>query len=223
MVPIHHLTKKEIVYLAKHYCEHGHSYLSHYSCYLKLPGKEPKVGFLDIETTNLSADFGIILSWCIKEAGKPVISNGVITKEEIEEAKAGDEDYEVVKSLLYNLSQYDKLITYYGKRFDVPFIRTRATSLGLEFPTYGTLDHIDLYDVVKRKFRLSSNRLEQACRILLGDTNKTKIEYKYWRAGARGEKSALAYILQHNRMDVVDLERLYNKTISFTRKNDTSI
>ena len=59
IAPVHRLKKIEIVWLAKHKCKHGHTYLEHYNCYLKeMPdGRiQEKVGFLDIETTGLDAE-----------------------------------------------------------------------------------------------------------------------------------------------------------------------
>ena len=220
---IQHLTKSEIVWRATNTCEaHGHSYLDHPNCFIKEQNRPPRLGFLDIETTNLKADFGIMLSYCIKEAGGRILE-GVITPEQLTKNKAGDEDRQVVKKAIQDLGTFDKIVTYYGKRFDVPFLRTRALTMGIPFPNYGALKHIDLYDTIKHRFRLSSSRLEQACRVLLGDTNKTKIEYKFWRAAARGDKGALKYIITHNRFDVIDLERLFNRVINFSRKNDQSI
>ena len=42
-----------------------------------------RVGYLDIETTNLNASFGHMLSWFIKKAGKNEYDSAVITKKEI--------------------------------------------------------------------------------------------------------------------------------------------
>lgn len=180
------------------------------------------MGFLDIETSNLDADFGIILSYCIKDSLSPTILEGVITKKDIEAAKAGDEDKAVVIALVEDMQKFDRLVTYYGARFDIPYIRTRAMITNVEFPPFGSILHKDLYDVIKRKMRLSSNRLENACRQLLGKTEKTRFDGRYWRAGSRGDKKSLEFILDHNRKDVLDLEKLYNKTIQYVRKTNTS-
>jgi uncharacterized protein YprB with RNaseH-like and TPR domain len=93
----------------------------------------------------------------------------------------------------------------------------------VEFPTFGTLKHKDLYYTVKSKFKLSSRRLENACRHLIGQTDKTRIDAKYWRNGVRGDPKSLKYIYEHNRYDVLDLEKLYDKIISFGKVNNTSI
>lgn len=219
--PIQRLKKAELVYLATHRCKHGHNFLEHYNCYEQR--EHERIGFLDIETTNLSADFGIMLSWCIKDGDSDEILEGVINRTDMDLSSAGDEDSRVVTDLIWAMGQFDTLVTYYGSRFDMPFIRTRAVALNLEFPEYGALVHKDLYFLVRAKFKLSSNRLEQACRVLLDHTDKTKIEYKYWRAAGRGDRKALDYVLDHNRKDVLDLEKLYRKIIGYGRHNPRSI
>jgi len=217
---LHRLRKDEIIWMATHRCGHRHTFLEHPQCYT--PHKE-RIGFFDIETSNLAADFGVLLTYCIKPMWSKAIITGQIQSRDIAKARAGDEDKVVVAQCISDLFQFDRIVTFYGKRFDVPFVRTRALSTGLDFPSFGTLKHTDLYDVIRHRFRLSSNRLENACRVLLGHTNKTRIEAKYWRAGARGDEVSLAHIVEHNKYDVVDLEALYLKTIDFARKQDCSI
>lgn len=223
--PVHRLKKSEIVWLGNHHCTtHNHSYLEHYNCYLaEVEGAVQKIGFFDIEASNLDADFGFVLSWCIKPHGSPKILSSLLTKEDLDNAKIGAEDGRLMRELVEVLTGFDKIITYYGARFDIPFVRARAVICGIKFPVFGSLIHNDLYFVVRNRFKLSSRRLENACRVLLGQTNKTKIEPAYWRAASRGDEESLAYILDHNRKDVEDLERLYNFTIDYAARRDTSI
>jgi uncharacterized protein YprB with RNaseH-like and TPR domain len=224
IAPIQQMTKAEILRLANNRCEaHSHTYLEHYNCYLKENPDTKKIGFYDIECSNLDADFGIILTYAIKVLGKDEYYTGRIKKVDIERAQAGDEDKVVVRQLVEDLQKFDLLIGYYSSRFDMPFIRTRALTCGIDFPEYGSVKHIDLYFTVRGKFKLSSNRLENACRVILGKTEKTRVDGKFWRAATRGDNKSLDYIAQHNRFDVDDLEKLYNKVIGFRRKNDASI
>jgi uncharacterized protein YprB with RNaseH-like and TPR domain len=206
-----------------HYCSHGHTYLQHHNCYLSEKPEEQRIGFYDIEASNLDADFGFILSYSIKSAGEDLYYEDHVTPKDLKTAKPGDEDRRVVSELVDDLQQFDIVVGYYSKRFDMPFIRARALITKLPFPEFGTLKHIDLYDTMRHKFKLSSNRLENACRQILGDTNKTRIDGKYWRAAGRGDVDSMEYIIDHNRHDVDDLERLYNAVINFSRKNEQSI
>lgn len=221
--PIHRLKKTEIVWLANHRCKHRHTYLDHYACYLEENPDTERIGFLDIEASNLKADFGIILSYAIKDGGSDKIYEGVLTPKDIKKAKAGDEDRRVVADLIRDLGNFDRVVTYYGTGFDIPFIRTRAVSMGIDFPVFGLISHTDLYYVVRNRFNLSSKRLENACRVLLGETDKTRVDAKYWRGGVRGEQASLDYIQEHNRYDVLDLEKLYRKIIGYAKPTGPSI
>ncbi len=220
IAPLHRMKKDLIVWLGSHYCKHGHTYLAHYGCY---EGHKERIGYFDIESSNLVADFGIVLSYAIKDGNSNKIYSSVLTPEDIKKAKMGQEDKRLVRQCLADLKQFDRIVTYFGSRFDLPFVRARALSVGLDFPNYGTQKHTDLYFILRGRVALSSKRLENACRVLLGKTNKTRIDAKYWRAGVRGDKKSLAYILDHNKKDVIDLEKLYLKMVHFSKPTDTSI
>lgn len=221
--PISRLRKDEIIWLSNHRCkQHSHDYLSHYSCYLAEQPNKLRVGYLDLECSHLQADIGILLTWCIKKEGGEILE-GSITARDISTAKTGQEDKRVVAECVEALKEFDIVVTYYGSRFDIPFLRTRAVTLGIDFPHFGAVKHIDAYDIVKHRFCLLSKRLVNACRALLGKTDKTLIDWATWRAAARGDKTALNYVLVHNRADVRDLEKLYLRVKPFSRRQDKSI
>lgn len=177
-----------------------------------------RIGFLDIETTNLVADFGIMLTWCIKDQ-RGGVAYDMLTLKDLRKAKAGDEDKRIVRSLIKEMLKYDRIVTYYGKRFDVPFIRTRAVAMGVAFPDAEfDILHTDCYDLVRRRFRLSSNRLENANRTLIGRTDKTRIDAKFWRGASRGDKRSLREVLKHNKFDVLDLQKLYERVQPYSKR-----
>ena len=218
--PVWRMKKAEIVRLAKWRCRHGETGLSHYNCYMmENPDVEEKIGFLDIETSNLHATFGIMLSYSIKEKGTDNIYCRVITANELRTCL----DKKVVASCVRDMQRFDRVITFYGTKFDLPFIRTRALALGLDFPDYGEMYHKDIYYVARNKLRLHSNRLDAVCRALFGDTTKTRIEPGHWIQALMGKKEALDYILEHNKQDVIELERVYDTLIRFNTVTNTSI
>lgn len=219
-VPIHKLSKKEITKMANGRCEHGHTYLEHYACYNQEP---ERLGYLDIEASNLDADFGQMLSWCIKPSDSKTVQYGLLSKKDIFKSPAGHADKRIVQELIKALPTYDKLITWYGARFDLPFIRTRAMVNGIDFPSYGSIVHKDAWFICRGKMKLSSNRLENACKIILGKSDKTKIDPTHWHGALRGDVKSLSYILDHNKRDVTDLEKIYLKLEDFSRPNNTSI
>lgn len=214
------MKKDRIVWMSRHKCKkHNVAYLSHPNCYLLEQPDAEKIGFLDIETSNLSPEFGITMSWSIKPLHQKAVSR-IITKKEL----LGPElDKPLLKECFDEMRKYDKILTYYGTKFDVPFLRTRATMLGLDFPLYGDIKHQDVYYIVKFKFRLNRNRLDTACRALLGGTTKTYLSGYKWIRALQGNKDALLYIEDHNRKDVEELERLYLVVDPFARVNNKSI
>ncbi len=220
MIPLHRLKKQELVWLATHRCQHGHLFIEHYNCYLKEHPDRERIGFLDIETSNLDADFGIIISYCIKVKGENKIYQGVINKDDL---KRNEIDKRIVKKLVNDLNNFDTIVGFYSTRFDLPYIRTRALVCKIPFPNYGTIKHKDIYYISRNKLKLHSNRQESVCRTILGTTEKTHLISKYWIGALRGDEQSLRYILDHNKKDVFDLERIYDKLIYFVSPSNKSI
>lgn len=219
--PVHRLKKADIVWLGGHSCKHGHSYLEHYECYLKEhPEEGIRIGYLDIETTNLDANWGVCVCYCIKVHDKDKIYSRVITPKEL---RGKHLDKELCQQFLKDIQNFDKIVTYYGTRFDVPYIRTRCLINRLDFPEYGQLFHKDIYYIIRNKFKLNRSRQELACRMLLGETEKTHFGLDYWIRAAAGDKKALDYILDHCKRDVRDLNKLTNRVVNFHLPSNKSI
>ena len=212
--PLGQLKKAELVYLATHRCEHRHLLIEHQNC---IPKPITRLGHLDIETSNLDADYGFIISWCILDDDTDEIIHDEITKADIDKAKDGDEDKRVVGTLVTALKTFDHVTTFYGSNFDIPYIRTRALITGQDFPEIGTMYHTDVYFWAKFKLKLSRNGQDQVCRTILHATEKTRVDGSVWRQAARGNKKAIGYILDHNERDVRDLKRIYHKLMPYVR------
>lgn len=172
-----------------------------------------RVGYLDIEATDLQADFGFMLTWYIKKRGKNEYDFSIITKKEIFD---GDFDRRLVSEFFDALDNYDVLYTHYGgdRRFDVPFIRTRAYAHGLQKRLPGHLDKfiMDTWPTARNKLRLHRNSLESIAFALgIRGVKKTPLEPHRWQRAAIGDEKALEYIALHNKRDVQLLERVHKK------------
>jgi len=164
-----------------------------------------KTCFLDIEFSNLDADFGVILSSAIKPYGKPVKIFSV-TKE-----RPWD-DYQVTKDTAEEVNQYDIVVTYYGFKADIPFFRTRLLKhdpTGKYIFLKNTLHHIDLYYVAKQKLKMHSNSLD-AITGFFNIKGKTHLNGEMWARAAAGDEIGLKYVTYHNKYDVIILEKLYD-------------
>lgn len=220
LAPVHRLKKDDIIWLSRNRCKHSHTYLEHYNCYLNDNPDKCRVGYFDIESSNLKADMGFVIAWYILDE-KGNYHGRTITKEEL--YKCTYPDQKLMKELIKELKNYDIIRTYFGSRFDIPFIRTRCVIQNLEFPFYGTLKHKDVYYTIKSKFSLVNKKLETACEMLLGDSNKTKWSVKHWVGAIQGKQKSLDYIDEHCRYDVLDLKRLTDKVIEFAYPINRSI
>jgi len=170
-------------------------------------GHELSIGYLDIESTGFSANIDLMLSWCIKGRGVKKVAGDVIEREEIMSNK---QDKRITQSLVDEMNKYDVIFTYYGTRFDIPFIRTRALYHGIDFPMYRQKSHKDLYYVVKSKLKLHRSSLMAATEFF-GIDGKTRIKPEYWQKARWGDKKSLKYVYEHNIADVEILEDLHRK------------
>jgi len=120
------LLKKDLqIYLSK-YCKHRMPYTQHPACFIREileGGRKRKIGILDIEFDNFKADAGIILTYAIKVLNSKKIYTGRIYKKDMLNY---DFDKRIIKKLLKDINRFDELITFFGTRCDIPYIRTKA-------------------------------------------------------------------------------------------------
>ena len=163
-------------------------------------------GFLDIEAGNLKANVGYFLSWALLMPDGSVKWD-VTTKREIFRYEP---DKRITASLIKAMRQCDTIVTFFGKGFDLPFARGRALYWGHNFPAYGELFHIDLFDFNKRLLGKTLTRLSlDASTTFLGIAGKTHYDVGLWGLGRLGQPTALDLIVQHNVADVEILRDLF--------------
>jgi DNA polymerase elongation subunit (family B) len=173
--------------------------------------KAPKVLCWDLETSSLNANGGFIICASIVDASKP---KGVKTFR-IDHYKGWKRDpwndRDLVTDLVDYLADGDVQVTYYGKRFDAPFLSTRVLywrSRGRNIPLPSNIPHIDLYDTARRKLKLHSNRL-QVVSNLLGHGDKTPLELPVWLKAAGGHRPSIQYVVKHCEKDAIILANNY--------------
>ena len=208
-------------------CEHSHDITSHPACFAEgrvkaetiaekgapwytLP--DYRIGYFDIETDGLKADFSTILSWCIKDRGGSVVYD-VTTRKDL---LSPNPDLRLIKSLIKEMSKYKIIVGYYSTKFDVPYVRTKALHYNLPFPEFGSTYHFDIYYTVKHKMNLSRNSLDNACDYL-GIEGKTPLAKDIWRAAKYGDPVALDEVVEHNIGDVEILERVHDRLTPFAK------
>jgi len=220
---IHTMLKKELLEYMGGRCRHGHTYAEHPACWWKEKNKKPKVGYLDIETSNLDANYGIIITYCILDDETNEIVEGAIN---INDVRSGLFDKNLCKKLIKDLNKFDVIKGYWSTGFDIPYMRARCLKWGLEFPVYKTLQHKDIYYMVKRLLKLNRNSLEVATKFL-GISGKNHVHGDQWMEALlcddEKQKKAMQYILDHNRRDVRITKKLDQKLQEYDRGLTKSI
>jgi len=201
-------------------CVHYHDGLSHSECYNTHNGLTERIGFLDIETSNLSANWGFIFSYCIKDNDTGEIIKRVLSPREI---KNGIYDKKLLQEFVVDCRKYQRLVGYYSSRFDIPFLRSRCVFHGLDFPVYKELRQTDLYDIIKKKFKFHSNRLEVVAQYFGIPAKKHKMVPSVWFKAMAGSAEALNWILVHNIEDVITTAILWDKVKAYANITKSSI
>lgn len=212
-------TNTQRLWLYEHGCQHRHRYFRHFNCFLKEFNISEKVGFLDIETSNLKANFGIVLCWCIL-ADDGTLYEDYMTKKDV---MSGIEDARVVETCIATMLEFNRVVGHYSTYFDIPFIRTRALIHGIKFPGQGELYHTDTWKMAKKSLCLHSNRQDVIAESLYGKTVKTRISHPDWRKAMLGDAKAMAEVVDHCEKDVEDLKKNYETLLPFVKIVRSSI
>ena len=166
-----------------------------------------KIKLWDIESTNLNADFGYILSIAVKD-----LDNKKVRCYSVDDYPLYKKDPTSDKALLeeayHDLSSAGAWVTWYGGGFDVPFVNTRLLSHGMD--PMPPVPHIDGWRIARYKMKLHSNRLASVSSFLQ-ITEKTPLDGPIWIKASAGDKAALQYIKEHNVQDVIVLEEAFNR------------
>lgn len=137
---------------------------------------------------------GQLLSWSAKFKGEKI------------ESRWWDE-WDFLERLHALLSEADVVVSYNGKKFDIPMINREFVKAGYGPPA--PYKQVDLIETVKKQFRLPSNKLE----FVLKDFNVgSKMQHEgfgLWIKCMQGDEKAKATMLKYNRKDVTELEKLH--------------
>ncbi len=216
---IRRANSQQLDWLLKWRCQHRHNGVRHFNCFTKEFGIKEQVGWLDIETSNLKANFGIVLCWCIL-AEDDTLYQDWLTKKDV---LSGSEDKRVVSTCIDTMQSFDRVVGHYSTYFDIPFLRTRALIHGIPYPEFGTLLHTDVWRMAKTKLCLHSNRQDVIAESLYGKTVKTRISHPHWRQAMMGNEESCMEVLNHCQKDVLDLKKNYETLLPYVRITKSSI
>jgi len=228
-VPAAGMLKRELVWLHENKCKaHGVSYAAHYNCFLReKPHDSPfheKIGSLDIETSNLHANFGIMFCYAIKDLETGKVLGRSVTREDMLSYRF---DKSVVRQFTKDVQGFDRLLVYWGKdrRHDIPFLRSRALKYSLDdrFPRYREILVQDVYDIARNKLSLHRYRLVNVAQFLKVPAKKHFLDPERWQKAQAGHQKSLDWIWKHVVEDVETLAGVWDRLEKFIRRNKQSV
>lgn len=113
-----------------------------------------------------------------------------------------------IEALWEAVDEADTIITFNGKKFDIPRLNTAFLERGLKPPR--PYAQIDLYQVFKKEFGNPSNKLDYLTKRLLGHGKVTHQGHDLWVAAMMGDPEAWIKMEEYNRGDVIVTEELYD-------------
>lgn len=179
---------------------------------------------LDIETTQLWADIGVVLCMSYESSEEPGVVRTLRTDElNPKDWKRGirGNDRELVKRANEVIRNHDIVVAHNGRFFDIPFLRTRAMVHRLA-PLHDMVI-VDPVRIARSKLRFKTNRLDNLLRVLELDDQKTPLNLVTWAdVMHNGTVSAMDEIVEHCEADVKALSGLLPLVRPFIRQFDTA-
>lgn len=191
---------------------------------MKTQKVEPKILFLDLENApNTSYVWGkyeqntienvedwyiLCISW--KWFGEKETKTVSLTDfPEYKKDKTNDRG--VVEVIWERLNAADVVIGHNAAEFDLKKINARMLHWGLTPPSQYKV--IDTLKVARKYFQFDSNKLNDLCQYLgLGQKVETG-GFQLWKDCMVGDVTAWGKMVKYNKMDVLLLEKLYNRLL----------
>jgi uncharacterized protein YprB with RNaseH-like and TPR domain len=168
--------------------------------------------FLDTETTGLAGGTGTYAF--LVGLGFFTASSFKVIQLFLREPR---EEEAFILALFELLQPFKAVVTFNGKSFDIPLLKTRAIMKGFNSP-FPDIYHLDLLHLARRLWRnrLESRALGDLEREILGfmreesDIPGYLIPQYYFDYLASGDARPLSGIFYHNNVDIVSLAALFN-------------
>ncbi len=167
-----------------------------------------KILGLDIEASNLSADFGIVLTFGSKIVGEGKVSVLNILDYQDESGDLIKAEKRLLKDISKVMLEADVWLGHYACWYDIPFLNTRLLYHRLPIlPPNHAL--IDTWKIARNRLKLRNNRLATISGFLKTLDEKNAIQPEQWIRALGGHRQSMNYIVDHNRRDVLVLEEVY--------------
>ena len=162
--------------------------------------------FLDIETTGLNANSGMLIAIGMILPNKE--EKIIFVEEPRKEKECIKEFLEIVKKF-----KDEEWIVWYSK-FDIPFLVTRCIKHGIDASILYELKFIDLCKLFQEHLKFSSNKLDEVSRFF-GIEKKLELTGRdmqlLYLQFLKGDRKAKQTIISHCLDDLKALEKVYEK------------
>ncbi len=162
-----------------------------------------KLVILDIETSSLEADAGIVV-------GAGIMSeNG---RAEYFPVRRTGEEKNVLVKLVQRLNEFEIVTTWNGRFFDIPFLTTRLLAHSLDPRPFIRMRHIDLNEVVKNRLKLTFTYLDHVCDFFGIEKKRGTMGMDVPRLyvnALEGDRKALGAIREHCLDDLQATRKVY--------------
>ncbi len=178
-------------------------------------GTKVKKLLLDIETAPLTVlcwgmfkqNIGlnqIVKDWRILTYAAKWVGDTTSYWDSTEKSKS---ELGLLETLWELLDEADIVIAHNGDRFDIPKVNGKFLEYGLSPPSpYKTVDTLK---VVRKNFKLTSNKLDYVSRYLGSDGKMQTGGMQLWVDCMAGVHKAWVKMVDYNIKDVLELERVY--------------
>ncbi len=165
--------------------------------------------FLDLETTGLSGGSG---TWAF------MIGAGWVEDDQLKVRqyflRRPGEERAMLCHFVQKFKDFDTLITFNGKAFDLPLLHNRQVMTGMT-PLWKPANHVDLLHCARRIWKgifasCSLTALEENLIKFYreGDIPGEEIPEVYFQYLRRGETSRIKRVFEHNRWDIITMVAL---------------
>lgn len=166
----------------------------------------------DLETTDLKALMGRTLCCSFQEiVPSEYEQTGQLTFRSDEVPWKSEDpihDRELVVAIRNELAQYNTIVGWNSKMFDLPFLNARLRYYG-EAPLKPQF-HLDLmYFARGNSLRIGSSKLDNVQRFFQTPTPKTPITWEHWQRAAIGDATSMDEVVTHCEADVKALSEIY--------------
>ena len=168
-----------------------------------------------IEPTRILEDW-FMVCW----AGKWLNGKSIGDRLTPREAKACN-DKRIIKSLWSALNEADIVIEHNGDDFDIKKANTRFLKYGAELPKY--YKTIDTLKLLRKNFRISSNKLDYACKFIGVGGKLSTGGIELWDKSELGDEQALSKMFRYCLNDVKITEKLFLKLIPYIKNLNLTI